>query len=169
MARGFTIKVDGMDRAIKRFNSYPKRLRAEINAEFADSAQEMEQRAKSAAPADQGFLRNSISSFKEREMQYAVVSAADYSPYVEFGTGLKVRVPAGLEGYASQFRGGQKGNAKQMIFEWCRRHGIDEKAWYAIYISIMANGVSPRPYFFPQVPIVKPKLITNLKRVVAKL
>lgn len=169
MARGFTIKVDGLDRAIKRFDQYPKKLRTEINGEFEDTAQEMEQRAKSAAPKDQGFLVNMISSFKERDLQYAVVSGADYSPYVEFGTGVKVRVPAGLESYANQFRGGQKGNAKQMIFEWCRRHGIDEKAWYAIYISIMANGVSPRPYFFPQVPIVKPKLITNLKRVVAKL
>lgn len=163
------MRVEGMDKAVKRFGSYPKRLRTEINAEFADSAQEMVQRAKSAAPGDQGFLRSQISSFKEREMQYAVVSGADYSPYVEFGTGLKVRIPPGLQSYAAQFRGGQKGNAKQMIFEWCRRKGIDEKAWYAIYISIMANGVSPQPYFFPQVPIVKPKLISNLKRVVSKL
>src|SRR5688572_4961486 len=137
MARGFNIQVEGLDKAVKRFDSYPKRLRAEVNGEFQDASREFEQRAKSAAPADQGFLRNSISSYKERDLNYVVVSASDYSPYVEFGTRSKVRIPPGLESYASQFRGGGSGNPKQMIFEWCRRKGIDQKAWYPIYISIM--------------------------------
>lgn len=170
MAKGFSIQVQGLEQVQKRFTSLPGRLKSELNGVFEDTANEFAERAKSETPGDEGSLRRMISSFKEKDLNYAVVSGADYSAFVEFGTRGKTRIPAGLEQYAAQFKGRNDGlQAKAAIYEWCRRKGIDPKFWYPIYVSLMVKGITPQPFFFKQLNVVKPKLIKNIQQVARSL
>lgn len=83
-----------------------------LSDKFSDEIEKMvdtwaadtEREAVSAAPIDLGTLRQS--SYREVEPTSATVGfSAHYAPYVEFGTGGKVDVPSGLEGYAIDFKG----------------------------------------------------------------
>lgn len=101
-----------------------------------------------------------------------LISNVYYAPYIEFGTGAKVQVPAELNDYASQFRGKKRGDYFDFlnaILDWVKRKGItatynvktrrktNTKAdkdrllnvAQAIADSILRNGIAPRPYFFP--------------------
>jgi hypothetical protein len=166
----YSLKIEGLGKTELAFKNYPRRLRAEVDAEFADAANDFALRAKRAAPGDTGFLQNGIRAYKEKELSHSVSSNQIYSAFVEWGTRSRVRIPAGLENYAAQFKGKSDGlGAKQAIFAWCERKGIDPKLWYPIFISIMVRGISPTPFFFKQMDIVKPQLMANLKRIPSKL
>lgn len=59
-----------------------------------------------ATSTDLGFLKNSIQQeFSKKDMEGQVFTNIHYAPYVEFGTGTLVDVPAGLEDYAIQYKG----------------------------------------------------------------
>jgi HK97 gp10 family phage protein len=77
--------------------------------EVGKTAMEIVGRAKKSAPIDTGNLRQGISS-EASGKGVAVLSKAEYSPYVEFGTGGMVDLNDMLElgipsGYAAQFKG----------------------------------------------------------------
>jgi hypothetical protein len=83
------------------------------------------------APKDYGAagLSGGISFFPTNpSLQMTVVSAYQYSPYIEWGTITRVKVPAGEQSYAIQFKG----------------RGIKKN-----------GGLHPRPFFFKQTPIAK--------------
>jgi hypothetical protein len=166
MAGGFGIRVQGLDTAIQQMKGAGKKVTTEADGLFRSAANLFVRRAIQAAPADRGFLRTHISAEQLGTMKWAVVSSEDYSAYMEFGTGQYVQVPAGLESYASQFRGkGQSGGkVRELIYEWCRRKGIDKGAWWFIYVSIMTKGVRPHPFFFIQGPVVGEVLIKDLRK-----
>jgi hypothetical protein len=85
--------------------------------------------AKRDAPKDMGQLAGGISFFPTTpNLSMTVVSAKEYSPYVEWGTITRVKVPAGEQSYAIQFKG----------------RGIKKN-----------GGLHPRPFFFKQTPIAK--------------
>lgn len=160
-----------MDELLARLRAAPQKITAVVSAELQDGAQAIEAEAKQRAPGDQGFLRNMITSIKLDPLNWEVVSGAAYSPYVEFGTGAKVDIPAGLEEYAATFKGaGAPSNlsAKEAIFAWCERKGIDKSAWYAIYISVMANGIYPHPFFFPAANRITPIIIDRVNKALDK-
>ena len=162
-----TAKIEGLSSLLKGVKSYPEKVKQMISAELLDSAQSMANGAASDAPTDQGLLKNEITVNTIDDLNYEVVSQADYSPYVEFGTRSKVNIPAGLEEVAAQFKGGTGGtkeDAKEAIYAWCKRKGIPEDAWFSIYRSIMVKGVTPHPFFFKQIAKEKPNLIKNIKR-----
>jgi hypothetical protein len=171
MAKGFTVEIEGLQELKRKYDQLPTKLRKDIGAEIGFAAEEIKGLAQEAAPADQGILRNEISVEKIDELNYEVISGAEYSPFVEFGTRHKTQIPPGLEEFASDFAGG--GNiktptsltAKEAIFAWCERKGIEKKIWYAIYVSLMVKGVTPHPFFFKQGFIVKPKLEANIQNV----
>ncbi|MNI70504.1 hypothetical protein D3C73_1263220 [compost metagenome] len=53
-----------------------------------------------------GYLKNSIRNFPTQGgLNFSIEVGAKYSPYVEFGTGTEVDVPAELKDYAYQFKG----------------------------------------------------------------
>jgi HK97 gp10 family phage protein len=106
MPRSFvTFETKGIQQMLKDIKNYAKDVQEEVELELEASAREIERNAKRAAPVDMGFLRNSISSKKNQEFVYEIVVQRYYGPYVEFGTGGLVDVPAGLEQYAMQFKG----------------------------------------------------------------
>lgn len=154
----------------KEFADKARAMPAELLAEFDDvaglAAGQWELQAKRDAPKDIGFLAGGISNKHTGQGDWEVVSASEYSPYMEWGTRLKVRVPPELSAYAAQFKGQGTGkDAKKFIFAWAQRQGIEPAAWYPIYLSIMRTGVNPHPFFFVQKPVVEAQFLKDLKQI----
>jgi len=162
-----TVQLKGFDGLAARLQANAQKVFEQVDAEIGAGVQEMVPVAKRNAPADQGLLRNEISFEQNSFLKWTYVSQASYSAFVEFGTKSQVSIPPGLESFAAQFKGGgfSSLDAKAMIFEWCKRHGIERKAWYAIFIKIMTIGVRPQPFFFPAFEEVKPKMIQNIRNI----
>ena len=80
-----------------------------VSNELGKTGLEIVRLAKRAAPVDKGALKQSISTQKSGK-SVNVVAAANYAPYVEFGTGGSVDLTdmtqLGIpESYAAQFKG----------------------------------------------------------------
>lgn len=162
-----SITITGLGELRARLANADKNITKAVSFQLGAGANDIAGNAKLRAPGDQGILQNLISAAKIDPLNWQVVSGADYSPYVEFGTGTKVSIPPGLEEYAVQFKGNGASiglSAKEAIFAWCARHGVDKSAWYAIYISIMANGIKPQPFFFPAVNRQTPLIIDRVNK-----
>lgn len=168
MANTFSIKVEGLEKLNSSLNKKAASLKKEINAEIGFAAEEAVGFMQSEAPADQGFLRGRISANQLGEMDWQIVSQSDYSGFLEFGTRLRVQIPAGLEDVAASIRA-NKGisplDAKEAIFAWCRRKGIPPNMWYPVYLSLMTKGVTPHPFFFHNFERVKPVLLKNIENI----
>lgn len=156
----------------REFADKARAMPAELLAEFDDvaglAAGQWEQGAKNALAqhTDLGGLVGDINNKRVVQGDWEVVSAAEYSPWVEWGTRLKVHVPPELSAYAAQFKGQGTGkDAKKFIFAWAQRQGIEPAAWYPIYLSIMRTGVNPHPFFFVQKPIVEAQFLKDLKQI----
>ncbi|MGN6436873.1 MAG: hypothetical protein ACTHMM_10085 [Agriterribacter sp.] len=161
-----TVKVEGLSRVLKDLQNKAKEVQQEVALELDASALKMAEDAQTQAPTDMGVLKQGISHRKIDELNYEVVSQVSYSPFIEFGTKSKVKIPSGLQDVAAQFRGAKsEGDAKKMIYDWCKRKGIEEEAWYPIYRSVMVNGIAPKPFFFKQLAEERPKLIERLKKI----
>ena len=115
------------------------------------TAEEIALNAKTYAPKDKGELSQSITTRKESEFVSSVVVGVNYGAFVEFGTGKKVSVPRELKTLASKFKGGGGSfeEGLRSIKDWCKTKGIDEKAAYPIFMSILRNGTAPQPYLYP--------------------
>jgi HK97 gp10 family phage protein len=128
----------------------------EVDKEFRDAvsvnALEGRNEAVKKAPAVFGKLRQQIGIESANDYEKKVVSNADYSAYVEFGTGGKVDVPSEWEQIANEAKG-KSGKSfddgLEAIKEWCRLKGIDQAAAYPILVSIIREGQEPRPFMFP--------------------
>lgn len=164
MASGVTLK--GFGEFQDKLEKLPKELIEEADFLVKDAAALWEERAKQDAPVDQGRLRQQISSFKRDSGNWEIVSASDYSAFLEWGTKTKVRVPAELVSYAMQFKGITRPGGAKAIYEWCRRVGIPQNVWVFVYLSIMRYGVTPHPFFFHQAPIVEKQLMDDLKQLI---
>ncbi len=163
----FTVDLVGFDTIGARLATASEAVFKEVDAEIGASVKVMEQGAKRDAPVDQGLLRNEISSFQDKPLVWSLVSQASYSAFVEFGTRSLVQIPPGLEAEAAQFRGSTGGTlgAKEAIFNWCARHGIDRKFWYPIFVKIMVRGIRPHPFFFKQLDAEKANLLNRLQQI----
>lgn len=164
----FNINVKGATELYARLGAAAAKLQKVIDQELKDGAEAIAAEAKQRAPGDQGILRNEISASRISALRYSVSSNAIYSAYVEFGTRSLVQVPAGLEEYAAQFKGGgfSSLSAKEAIFNWCKRKGIPKKAWYAVYLKVMIVGTKPQPFFFPAANRIKPIIIDRVERAI---
>lgn len=86
------------------FTKFAQKYKEEYVDLLTETIQNIETEAISAAPTDLGVLRNSINGEVDG-LNGVVGSTVKYSPYIEFGTGGLVDVPAGLEDYAMKFKG----------------------------------------------------------------
>ena len=141
MANDISFKIEGLDALIKKLGKLPIQVEKEVANEVNASALSIQSKARRASPVDNGTLRNSIqleSVFKDKRIVYTVGSRLKYAPYVEFGTGGEVSVPAGYEDFAMQFKG--KGTRKV--------------------------NLRPRPYLIPAFESEMPILRKNIKNVI---
>lgn len=108
MANQIAFKIEGLDALIKRLGKLSPEIAKEVAIEVNASALAIQSKAKRDVAVDKGMLRNSI-QLKEvnlgTKIVYTVGSALKYAPYVEFGTGGLVSVPAGYEDFAIKFKG----------------------------------------------------------------
>lgn len=168
----FVVKLDGLKDIQDALKNIDTKLKQDVGDEINASALNILTGAKRLAPVNFGQLRNQIALVKESELTYGVESKASYSPYLEFGTGPQVSVPADFTAYAAQFKGKKGGKFKDMVealMLWVKRKGIgngkNEKGIaYAIARSILRKGIRPQPFLIPSYETEKPKLIQRLKK-----
>ena len=147
MANDVSFKIEGLDALIKRLGKLPIEIEKEVAEEVNASALSIQNKAKKSVAAnstDNGTLLGSIqlvSVLKDKRILYTVGSRLKYAPYVEFGTGGTVNVPAGYEDFAIQFKG--KG--------------------------IRKINLRPRPYLIPafesEIPILRKNIQNVIKNV----
>lgn len=136
----FSFKFDGLDKLLKDLETLPKNVIQELDLELAQSAEKVVIDAKAAVPRNTGAGAHSIHMRRDKILEYVVAASAHYMPYVEFGTGTLVDVPAGLEDYAIQFKG----------------RGVRQ-------VNLPA-----RPFLFPAYEEERVKLIDRLKKTLLK-
>lgn len=172
---GFTFDIGNLSDVLKKLETLDAKVQEGVKDEISASALNIQSGAKKLAPVNFGELRNSI-YLKEQKVEKGIVftvgAKASYAPYVEFGTGGKVSIPAGFEELASGFKGKKAGTFKDMVQAltlWVKRKGIgggkDKSIAYAIAISILKKGIRPQPFLIPSFEAEKPKLIKNILNV----
>ena len=170
------VNVIGLESLKSRIDSAGKELKTDVDAELQAAAFDFVALAKrdvASQGGDRGTLLRSITQSKEGDMSYVVSANVFYAPFIEFGTKSKFNPYPGTEEYASQFKGAKGSGTLKLIDAikgWVKRKGIAkgkeaDRAAFLIARSIYKNGISPKPFFFKQVPIVREKLLTNVTRV----
>jgi HK97 gp10 family phage protein len=144
--------MKGLDKILANYKKFPDELKKKIAYTVSANALEGRNEAVKKAPIAFGKLRQSIAVEKVNEITQSVVVNADYAPYVEFGTGGKVEVPAEWQQIAEKFKGKGRLSFDEMlerVKQWCRLKGIDERAAYPILITNLKEGIEPRPFMYP--------------------
>lgn len=135
---GFEFKITGLSELKDRIEKISSGLQPDIVNEMKGSAANIATSARLMAPTNFGTLKNSITWDPVDEDSVEVGAAAEYAPYVEFGTGTMVDIPEGMEEYAMTF----KGEGKKQV------------------------NLPPRPFLFPAFAIEKPLLIGRIVKLV---
>jgi hypothetical protein len=181
----FKVTLSGSIR--KQFFESTKSVRDIVDQELTDMARKFVAGAQRDAPANNADLRRGI-TFQKDDKGVELFSNAFYSAFMEFGTKGKYRPIPGEEEIAQQFKGLSNGDFSQMIrllTEWVRKKGItgtysvktrrrtgskakqadeNQRAAWAIAISILKHGVSPHPFFFKQLDVVWPEMVANIEK-----
>jgi HK97 gp10 family phage protein len=168
---GVTVSLSGIEGIQKALDKLDQKLNTELSNEINASALTIQSNAKRLAPVNFGKLRNGIVLIKDGLLTYTVESRESYSPYVEFGTGGKVSVPADFQSYAQTFKGQKGGTFKEMIEAltlWVKRKGIgdgknNKVLAFVIARSILQKGLRPQPFLIPSYEQEKSKLIKRIK------
>lgn len=181
MADGLYIDARQLQKGAKGFERLIKELPDRVSDVLNASALEIEAKAKRAAPADRGMLRQTISADTSKDLEKRITANAPYAAYVEFGTGKYAAqyvstLPANYHAFAAQFKGKGGGGFKEfvrLLTEWVKRKGIDsenpESTAYAIARSILINGVHPHPYLIPAVINQQKILIRDMQTLLKQL
>lgn len=125
---GFALNLSGMENLTKMLKTIEDDLTKGVAEEISASTMKIEKDAKRNAPVNIGTLRQSIHGESTLNgMTGKVIVDASYGAYVEFGTGGKVKIPAGYEEFAGQFRGKSGGSLEEFIKAltlWVKRKGL---------------------------------------------
>lgn len=145
---GFKVKIEGLNEGINNLEHYIERKKRGLLGVVAGSSTAIQNTAKQLAPADLGELREEIfSTVIERRDSISgdVLSAADYSAYVEFGARPHWTSVRNLEG-------------------WAERHGISP---YAVQYSIAKKGTPAQPFMTPAAVKEKNNFVRGVKIVMS--
>jgi len=168
----FVVSLSGMKELEGKLNKLSTALKEDVGNEINASALKIENQAKRLAPVNLGQLRGSINTDRINELTYSIAANASYAPYVEFGTGPQISVPADFASYSQQFKGKSGGKFKDMVEAltlWVKRKGVgngknDKGLAYVIALSILKKGMRPQPFLIPAYEMEKPKLIQRLNQ-----
>jgi hypothetical protein len=107
----FNIRVNGLDDSLDKLARLARQNQTEAKQTIAETAINIERRAKenlSNLPFKDsvgGIAQSGYILYGADGLSADVGFNKHYSPYIEFGTGTNVDVPAGFEDYAMQFKG----------------------------------------------------------------
>jgi HK97 gp10 family phage protein len=143
------LSIEFNKQSLNTFYKYLKNLEDDVadyvRAEVEDSMLAIESEAANKVRVDTGALKNSIQStpikVSKNQITGGVEVGAAYAPYVEFGTGTRVKVPSELSDFAAEFEG----------------DGVKE-------VNLPA-----RPFFYPEVFKQRTELPKNIERTLKKL
>lgn len=143
------LSIEFNKQSLNAFYKYLKNLEDDVadyvRAEVEDSMLAIESEAANKVAVNTGALKNSIQSMpikvSKNQITGGVEVGAAYAPYVEFGTGTRVKVPSDLSDFAAQYKG----------------DGVKE-------VNLPA-----RPFFYPEVFKQRTELPKNIERTLKKL
>lgn len=149
------------------------------------NVREMVRNAQRDAPKDFGRLKGAITAKRIGTAHWEMVCDAAYAQYLEFGTKGNYKPIPGIDPSEFKSTGGQTGKGFfDSILAWVRRKGIagtfsvktrrrvggkaernvqDEKAAWAIYLSIKKHGIHAQPFFFKQGDKQEPLIQADIK------
>lgn len=105
MAKGLHVRLENVERLKKSFKDKGKVLAEGIDEELNAFVLDVNKDQKSRTPIDTGVLAKGNNFRIDTPFHKEIFNNVKYSPYVEFGTGGKVKIPKGLEKIAEQFKG----------------------------------------------------------------
>lgn len=145
-------KITGGDKFRRDLKTLEKETRGGVVRALEVASLEMVNEADQRIPVDQGQVRQQTGFRVDRDaLKGFLYSNAPHAPFVEFGTGSKVKVPAELQELAAQFKGKKSGSFQDLLINiqgWCKRKGIDAKAAYPIAMSIAKKGISGHGFMY---------------------
>lgn len=171
----FTFEIQGLDKLKAKIKALPKDVQEEVVGEIQAWGNEVNALQLSLISQqkiqDFGGLQQNTKAMPTPD-GVELISNVFYAPFVEFGTGAKVKVPAEVAAYASQFRGKKKGTFRDFVVkmgEWLKRKGYDPKLAFIAALNKIKNGSEARPYFFD--PYIKKRriLIQRINKVISDL
>lgn len=107
--------LKGIQQAMKDMRQLASKANAARRKGELRVAEKMAADARALAPEDKGLLIAGIDA-TQNDVSTKVVSEAGYSAYQEFGTGPLVKIPQGLEEYASEFIVNKQGHTPAQPF-----------------------------------------------------
>jgi HK97 gp10 family phage protein len=195
MADRITFSINGIDKLKERLKAMDQKVKDALAMELRESAMKIQKEAKRNAPVDMGTLRNSIYmdyDYQKNKLTYSIGASASYAPYIEFGTGGSVKVPAKYSSYALTFKG-KSANAGSLdefmlaLMDWVKRKGItgtysvktqrrtgsrgsrmseDFDVAFAIMLKILKKGINPQPFLLPAYEAEKVNLVKKIKQAI---
>ena len=154
MKINFQFKPADFSRTMKNLQAdYEK----EITEAIAMATKQTSYEAKREAPVDKSGLRSSIHTLI-KPMQGEVEVRAEYAPFVEFGTGSGVSVPAELTSYAMQFKG-RGFTGRLPVF-------INKVGWRMVQFPVSHRA---RPFLWPAFVNNREKFTYDMQRRIDKI
>ena len=103
------MEVKGINEVISNLRKFGKEAEKDIEGVTKRVAQDIEDYASNAAPANFGKLRGGIKALPIDKTHWKITTDWDglspYAPFVEFGTGGLVQVPREMQEIAIKFKG----------------------------------------------------------------
>ena len=167
-----SITVKNIDKIKNAFAKYGDEAVKEFGDITKIKALEIVNEAQALVPRNNGTLAQSIKQTKVSSLNYNVGTNEPYAPYMEFGTGARVDVPAEFQQMANDAKGKGKGSFKdglEAIKEWCSKKGISIDAAYPIFVAILNNGLEPRPFMYPAFVNAKKTYAKDIEHALKKL
>lgn len=171
----FTFEIQGLDKLKAKIKALPKDVQEEVVGEIQAWGNEVNALQLSLISQqkiqDFGGLQQNTKAMPTPD-GVELISNVYYAPFIEFGTGAKVKVPAEVASYAAQFRGKKRGTFKEFVVkmrEWLSRKGYDPKLAFIAALNKIKNGSEPRPYFFDPYLKKRRNLIQRINKVISDL
>lgn len=148
MAKGFTIKFEGLDQTIRELKNTVSDIEEKVDFAFSINVDAMATEAKNRVPVNKKKksgtrLRSSITKNTISKFNYELVAGVYYAPYIEFGTGK----------YAATY-------VKTIDPEWTK---------LALEFYVNGNGRIPaQPFLYPSYKRILPILIKDIEKIVTK-
>ena len=170
MAYKFTFEVKGLNSLLKTLKDYPKEIQEDALGAIESNVLQISSEQKRLAPVHIGNLRQNTGWVQDPATgSYILFSNAEYAPFIEFGTGTKVKIPGELTAYAAQFKGKRSGGSFNLFVRqleiWVKRKGLDISPKF-LAILILRNGIKAQPFFFEPFFVRRPKIIADVKKAI---
>lgn len=171
----FTFQIQGIEKLQAKIKALPKDLQEEVVGEIQAWGNEVnaEQLALISQQKiqDLGALQQNTKAVPNPDGVY-LISNVYYAPFIEFGTGAKVKIPAEVANYAATFRGKKRGTFAEFVIkmrEWLKRKGYNEKLAFIAALNKIRNGSEARPYFFDPYLKKRRQLVERVKKVISDI